>query len=102
MERELGEFVVEGVCPRCGRELELGLKAHLQACGGAKAPRQPRASDAEELEVRLAVAAGCCTWLAAAGVERLVAWVLLLLGCGCGCRELLCDCRCRRLWPAPS
>ena len=58
-ERELGEFVVEGACPRCGRVLERGQRAHLRACGGeaarARAPRaeggppRPRDAAVEEL-----------------------------------------------------
>ena len=49
-DRELGEFAVEGACPRCGRVLERGQRAHLQRCGGEKAAlRQPRWRDDEEL-----------------------------------------------------
>lgn len=53
-QRELGLFAVEGACPRCGKELErpASQRAHLAACGGPRPPRQPRAADADELEVR--------------------------------------------------
>ena len=46
--------MVEGECPRCGRLLDRGQRAHLQACTGAKPARQPRQSrprHEEELEV---------------------------------------------------
>lgn len=33
--RELGEFIVDGECPRCGRIFEKGHKNHLQSCTGA-------------------------------------------------------------------
>ncbi len=40
--RELGEFVVSGDCPRCGRAFESRHAAHLAACaGGPKAKREP-------------------------------------------------------------
>lgn len=51
-ERELGGMVVEDTCPRCGKEVTRGHKAHLMACGGERPPRQPRAIDREELSVR--------------------------------------------------
>ena len=47
-----------GTCPRCGKELERGHKAHLAGCGGERPPRQPRARDQEELGVRLVARAG--------------------------------------------
>lgn len=52
-DRELGEFVVEGKCPRCGRVMERGHRQHLQSCtgkprAGAAAPRPYDAA----LEVR--------------------------------------------------
>ncbi|KAL4445856.1 hypothetical protein ABPG77_009055 [Micractinium sp. CCAP 211/92] len=31
-ERELGQFVVEGECPRCGKALEKAHRQHLQVC----------------------------------------------------------------------
>lgn len=74
--RELGEFVVEGACPRCGKVMETGPKAQkahlLDGAGrpeptGAKAARirpsapRPRASDADVLAVRgRAGAGGAC------------------------------------------
>ena len=45
-------MVVDDTCPRCGKEVTRGHKAHLMACGGERPPRQPRASDREELSVR--------------------------------------------------
>ncbi|EFN57723.1 expressed protein [Chlorella variabilis] len=52
-DRELGEFVVEGKCPRCGRVMERGHRQHLQSCtgkprAGAAAPR-PYDAALEEL-----------------------------------------------------
>jgi hypothetical protein len=41
-ERELGEFLASGDCPRCGRAFESRHAAHLAACaGGPKAKREP-------------------------------------------------------------
>jgi hypothetical protein len=36
-ERELGEFIVDGSCPKCGRLVERAHRAHLESCAGAKA-----------------------------------------------------------------
>ncbi|PRW59134.1 DNA-dependent metalloprotease WSS1 [Chlorella sorokiniana] len=48
-ERELGEMIVEETCPRCGKAISRGHRAHLLACDGERPPRQPRPSDREEL-----------------------------------------------------
>ena len=32
--RQLGEFIVNGECPKCGRIFERGHRAHLQSCSG--------------------------------------------------------------------
>jgi hypothetical protein len=34
-ERELGEFLVDGTCPKCGNVYERGHRAHLERCTGA-------------------------------------------------------------------
>jgi hypothetical protein len=36
-EREVGEFIVDGECPKCGNILEKGHRSHLRSCGGPKA-----------------------------------------------------------------
>ena len=36
-ERQLGEFIVDGECPKCGKILEKGHRAHLRQCGGPRA-----------------------------------------------------------------
>jgi hypothetical protein len=36
-ERQIGEFIVEGECPKCGKILEKGHRNHLRSCGGPKA-----------------------------------------------------------------
>lgn len=37
-DRELGEFIVNGVCPRCGRVIEKNHRAHLLSCSGEAKP----------------------------------------------------------------
>lgn len=37
-ERQLGEFIVDGECPKCGKIYEKGHRAHLLSCGGPRAP----------------------------------------------------------------
>lgn len=37
-ERQLGEFIVDGTCPKCGRVFEKGHRTHLMSCGGPRAP----------------------------------------------------------------
>lgn len=59
LQRELGQAVVEGQCPRCGKALERGHRQHLLACTGvAKAPCQPRPRDADDLAVSQGCGAG--------------------------------------------
>ncbi|PSC67876.1 ring finger domain-containing [Micractinium conductrix] len=45
--RELGLFVVDGECPRCGRTMEKGHKQHLEGCSG-RAPRADRPARRDE------------------------------------------------------
>ena len=33
-ERQVGEFIVDGTCPKCHRVFEKGHRAHLRSCGG--------------------------------------------------------------------
>jgi hypothetical protein len=37
-QRQLGEFLVDGTCPKCGRVFQKGHRAHLRSCSG---PRHP-------------------------------------------------------------
>ena len=46
-------MIVDDTCPRCGKAISRGHRAHLLACGGERPPRQPRPSDREELAVRV-------------------------------------------------
>lgn len=34
--RQLGEFLVDGTCPKCGRVFERGHRAHLRTCSGPR------------------------------------------------------------------
>jgi len=36
-ERQVGEFIVDGECPKCGKIYEKGHRSHLRSCGGPKA-----------------------------------------------------------------
>lgn len=51
LERELGEFIVDGECPRCGKVFERGHRAHLAACTGVR-PKPERAPRPPKIEVR--------------------------------------------------
>ena len=66
--RELGLFVVDGECPRCGRTMEKGHKQHLEGCSG-RAPRADRPARRDEaLQARGRAGVGCTQAVSTAGM----------------------------------
>lgn len=52
-ERQLGEFLVDGTCPKCGKVYERAHKRHLMNCTGPKSPAYRYAARDKELLAEL-------------------------------------------------
>lgn len=50
-DRQLGEFIVDGECPKCHRIYEKGHRQHLRSCGGPRAPAASSGYSARDKEL---------------------------------------------------
>jgi len=48
-QRQLGEFLVDGTCPKCGRVFQKGHRAHLRSCSGPPNPTKGYSARDREL-----------------------------------------------------